>query len=324
VYVVDGTRTPKNFATKGAAIDAIVAFNKAVSDEDRSLSSALDRYAEYLDDKGNAAKSNATTLARLRAFFAPFKHEPIDTITEQKAAKIYQSYRKRKTRTGRPPTAATHRGVLKQARTFAAWCRDKGWCRGNPFAAVELMGKPTKGKPSLRINEARKLYQACITDGSDGAFAVATALLMGTRATETVTITARDVDDGGNVLWVEGEGTKHADGPRALALPDTAVRDWIARRAAYAKGGRLWPGKDRTWLYREARRLSKAAGIPPVGAQQLRVTHSTLTKEHGITAAVVADQLGHTEGVNRDHYSRPGVEEAANARRVFGVINGGA
>lgn len=322
-WVVDGERTPQDFETESEAIEAIEFFRQAVGLDARTVATAIDSYEEWLAEKGTKKKSNKTTLSRLRAFFAPFQHEPIDELTEKKAAKIYKRYRESKTRLGTPPADATHQWTLRETRTFFSWCRDKGWIKGNPFANVKPVGTPNEGKPALRIDECRKLYATCLEDASDGAFAVLTALFMGTRATETVTLTGRDVDDRGTVLWVEGEGTKHAKKPRKLRLPDEHVANWLRRRAAHAHGGRLWPGKDRTWLYREAKRLSKLAGVPPVGAQQLRVSHSVIVQIAGVTAAVVAEQLGHDESVNRAAYSAPGVAEQAQARRVFEVMDGG-
>lgn len=322
VFVVGGTRTPETFETESEALARVAAFNKSVGEEDRTIGAAIDRYEEHLAELGNKTKSNKTTITRLRAFFKPFRHDAVDSLTPKKANKIYDAYKRTPTRTGKPPADTTHREVCKQARTFVAWCRDKGWVKGNPFADVKLTGKTKKGKPAVRIDELRKLYAACVEEGSDGAFAVLTALVMGMRATETVSLVARDIDDGGRLIWIDD--TKTATGRRALEIPDDVVGGWLRRRAMAAEGGRLWPGKNRSWLYREAKRLSKAAGIPPVGAQQLRFAHSNIAKIAGVTASVVAAQLGHTEAVNAAHYTEAGVDQSAQARRAFGVINGGA
>ena len=321
VFIVGGTRTPENFASESEALERIAAFNKSVGEEDRTIGAAIDRYEDHLSEVGNKSNSNGTMLSRLRAFFKPFRHDPIDGVTTKKAKKIYESYKKRPTRTGKPPADTTHRETCKNARTFFAWCRDQGWVKGNPFREVKLTGKTKKGKPAVRIDELRKLYAACVEEKSDGAFAVLTALVMGMRATETVSLVARDIDDGGRLIWIDD--TKSENGRRALEIPDSVVGDWLRRRALAAEGGRLWPGKDRTWLYRQAKRLAKVAGIPPVGAQQLRFAHSNVAKIAGVTASVVAAQLGHTEAVNAAHYTEAGVDQSAQARRAFGVINGG-
>ncbi len=62
-----------------------------------------------------------------------------------------------------------------------------------------------------------------------------------------------------------------------------------------------------------------------VGAHGLRGTHSTsLSQEAGATSHLVAQQLGHENPkTTLEHYTRPGVVERQNQKRVLRVLEGG-
>jgi len=61
--------------------------------------------------------------------------------------------------------------------------------------------------------------------------------------------------------------------------------------------------------------------VPPHG---LRGTHTTLARSAGVTAHVVAAQLGHSSTATTEaHYIAPGTSQRAAQRAVLTVLDGG-
>ena len=104
-------------------------------------------------------------------------------------------------KTGAPPTAATHRFYLKLAQTLFGWAVRKKYLRENPFAQVQPLGRPNRGKKQLRFEEAERFITVgfrLFEEKEDWmALAAVTALLLGLRASETVHLRVRDLDCGG-------------------------------------------------------------------------------------------------------------------------------
>jgi integrase len=72
------------------------------------------------------------------------------------------------------------------------------------------------------------------------------------------------------------------------------------------------------------KRLSKAAGLPPIRLHDLRHSHATHCLEAGVHAKVVSERLGHsTVSMTLDTYSHavPAMEEDA-ASRVAALVLG--
>lgn len=70
---------------------------------------------------------------------------------------------------------------------------------GDVVAHIEPIGRRNKGKPQLRIDEARRRIDVAVNlaETNAGAVAALISLLTGLRATEIVTREVRDVDDAG-------------------------------------------------------------------------------------------------------------------------------
>jgi integrase len=127
----------------------------------------------------------------------------------------------------------THRNALSAAKLFGSWCVEKGWIPASPLAGVKPIGERNRGKKQLRIDEARKLVDLCITKanaGDDAAVGVLTALLLGVRASEITDRVVRDLDDDGRLLWIEQGKTKRSR--RTLEVP-ALLRPYLI---AMAKG----------------------------------------------------------------------------------------
>ena len=181
----------------------------------------LFRYEVYLrDEKQNKERSYTATLWRLGTFF-PDEELSLSALTPPKCAGYYQSLRLRETKYGKPLAVDSHRNILAEARTFLKWCTGKGYLRANPLEGLEGTGKRRHGKPQLRIDEARKWQGKALQfadEGEAGAVGALVTLVMGLRAGEVVSRVVRDLDDGGQLLWIPDSKTEA--GKRTLQVPE--------------------------------------------------------------------------------------------------------
>lgn len=316
VVAADGTRRSQILATERAAARFIADVTAELAVETLTVSQALERYELYLAAKGNRTRSIETTMGRLRAFFPDGAIEMID-LTGKRCVALYDQVQQRPTRTRRKPTVDTHRNTLNESRTFLRWAAKRGWVQGDPMAAVEGIGRRARGKPQLRLDESRAFLSAAIVAGGPGELAAALALLMGLRASEITSLHARDVDDGGRLLWVAETAEGKTDAARRqLEAPEPlpALLDG-ARRAVGT--GPLFPGRNRHWVLRQVRRLCRAAGVPIVCAHGLRGTHASIAQDHGATGRVVAGALGHASpAVTEAHYTTREAAQRGLAKRA--------
>jgi integrase len=141
----------------------------------------------------------------------------------------------------------------------------------------------------------------------------------------------RDLDDGGNVLWIaETQGgwrPKSRAGQRRIEVPEV-LRQMLLQRAQDKAGETLLfisprsrGRRSHSWLREHTRRLCKAAGVPVVCAHALRGQHATLAIQAGATPHLVAGALGHAStGVTLGSYAMPGSEQIALARNAARVL----
>ncbi len=227
-------------------------------------------------------------------------------------------------RTGKPLSAHSHRNMLAEAKTFLGWCLDQRFIGQNPLAAVKGVGKRRHGKPQLRIDEARKLRALChelAAAGEDGPVAVLMGLLMGMRAGEIVSRTARDLDDGGRILWIPDSKTEA--GKRTVEVPDELQPYLLARCEGKPHSALIFPAKRRgkhwrDWVAEETRRLCKLADIPVVCAHSLRGFVATVAIQAGGAPHLVAAALGHVSPTTTlQSYALPGSAQHAQQRRAL-------
>lgn len=236
-------------------------------------------------------------------------------------------------------SVATHRGALAAGRSWASYCRERGWLRADPFELVKGVGRRNWGraKPQLRVDEGRTLTDfllaRCTPVVEPAAVAVLAALLLGPRATEVVARDVRDLDDGGRLLWIPT--SKTANGRRELEVPEVLrplllelARDkigaaplFVSERGRSGKGARV----TRSWLYYHCKRLCRLAGVPVIGPHGMRRSHGSIARRGGATGELVAGQLGHgSVAVQERSYVAPGSGEAAAAREVeLRLVKGG-
>ncbi len=232
---------------------------------------------------------------------------------------------------GRRPD--THRNFLVVGRMWGRFCVKRGWLKAGPFVDVEAAGRRTVGadKARLTVDESRRLDAWCRSRPGDQAAILTLAyLLLGARASELVKRDVRDLDDGGQLLWINR--TKTLSGRRRLRLPDELaglLADLIAGRAGDlpiftdVNGNRM----SRHVARLRVRAVCKSAGVAELSPQALRRTQATLATDAGETALAVARHLGHATGeapavTERSYVARAAASDA-RGDRALKLIRGG-
>jgi len=323
-----GERDSRFYPTKEKAEEVIRAVRKEFARQGRkTMQEALDAYEEYLStDKQNKAVSVANTMYRLETFFSD-KDMMLGDLTPRACEGYYEELRKRNTRTNKVFSVDSHRTILAAAKTFLRWCMGKPrkWISRSPVEEVQGVGKRKHGKPQLRIDEARR-WVAKATElagrGESGAVAALVSLLMGMRASEITTRVARDLDDGGRLLWIPDAKTEA--GKRTLQVPEVLQPYLKGLAEGKAPEEKLFGDHWRDWVRKWVQRICLEAKVPQVTAHGMRGLHSTLALEHGASAHVVASSLGHESfSTTVESYAKPEAIAGARQRRVLTVLDGG-
>ena len=206
VHVVDerGETTCSSFATQEEAAKVVRLSKKELAlAASATLLEAIEEYEMFLRRKEH--KKYAETIRRLHLFFSDLER-PVATLRPKECDALYKSLTEKiSDRTGKPFAVASHQNTLVDAKTFGKWCVEKQWHRTSPVEQVRPVGKRNRGKPQLRVDEARKWIEAAIgfaNEGEDGAVAAMISLLMGMRCSEIVSRDVRDLDDDGKLLWI--------------------------------------------------------------------------------------------------------------------------
>ena len=293
---------------------------------DRTFNDAVAAYIASQERRVKEGELRASTVERegyhLRAMLQLERNGSLDIrrLTPRFADRLYDA---------RSGAVDTHRNGLAVAKAFGAWCVKQSWLRESPFAAVKGRGRRKRGKPQLRIDEARQFQATCLAhaDRDHGAVLALAYLLLGARAGEIVLRQVRDVDDGGRVLWIPDSKTQA--GRRELGVPEQ-----LAPHLARLANGRLPQAllfehaatrqRPQDWAREQVWRLCKLAGVPRVTPQGLRGTLATMGREVGNTSQQVADLLGHASPAITDRSYIDGQRAAAAERRAaLRVLEGG-
>jgi integrase len=305
----------------------------AAETDSRTLTVAVDEYIAHLRDRGLKDRTVTTVWHRLRGLLRVAERDrSLRSLTPAVALQLLEQRRAPNTdpvvpgkRRRKPACAETQKGELAEARAFASWCIAKGWMKKDPFVGLEPVGERRRGKPKLRIDEARKLLEAALGEGSDEGLAVAIALLMGLRASEITDRVVRDVDDGARVLWIERAKTRKGD--RQLEVPEVLRAPLAALVAGRGGGEPLWrdADRDRHWVAYHVRRLCRAAKVPAVPPHGLRDTQASIAAR-AQPVELVAAALGHASPeITRRHYLDAGAEADGRSRAAtLRVLAGGA
>lgn len=334
-----GNRTSSVLPTEAKALRYKELLEAELNREDHTTATALEDYKTHLRDKGNRERSIETTLAAIRSFFPDAI--PLALLSTKRCASLYDEYRTRPTqRTGKPPSADTHRNALSQVKTFLGWCVERGWLRENPAAQVKGIGKRRprglslgKAGNELRVAQARAWYGMALfkaNQGDEGAIGALVALLLGLRASEIVSRRVADLDTdraAGDLLWIPC--SKTPAGRRTLEVPEV-LRELLVRCADGKAAERFLfesePGKPhwRDWLRKNVARMCKLAEVPIVTAHAMRGLLATISAERGLAGHLIASTLGHEdERTTMRAYARPGAAATGANRRGLVVLNGG-
>ena len=234
-------------------------------------------------------------------------------ISERDARSLYQQQIGRvSVHTGRPIATATHHLFLRVVKSLWRWAIERGYSKTNPWTKIAPVGRSAVGKPQLRIDEARRFERVALKQAHKGDVPALGALLMmylGLRQGEVVERVARDIDDGGRVLWVPSGKTKNAR--RRLKIPEH-LRSLILAVAKDKDADELlfYPSqhhhRGRRYYVEHVARLCLLAKVPVVVPHSLRGLHATLALEGGATADAVARALGHSSfAITKQHYATP-------------------
>jgi len=145
---------------------------------------------------------------------------------------------------------------------------------------------------------------------------------MGMRASEITTRVARDLDDGGRLLWIPDAKTEA--GKRTLQVPEVLQPYLKGLAEGKTPQEKLFGDHWRDWVRKWVKRICLEVKVPQVTAHGMRGLHSTLALEHGASAHVVASSLGHESfSTTVESYAKPEAIAGARQRRVLTVRDGG-
>jgi integrase len=320
---LDGERTYKTFDGLEDALAFIsTGIRRTLKGGGHPIGDVLDQYLERRTDL--KPSSVRTMRFRLGAMFQGRRAMPVEAFPWMKAWNQHVVLQ----------SIDSQHGVAGALRGFLAHCRNEGLVKRVP-APPPIKGRKRRGKPQLRIDEARKLAAEALRRGDPLALAAATMVLTGLRPGEVMGLKVRDCDDGASVLWVEAGKT---DAARRAVEVATELRPFLIRITAdrpaldplfaYEAGRRRESqdhGKSRTdALLRRLRHLCvDEAKVPEVVPHSLRGLHATLASGFGATSHAVAAALGHTSfAVTARHYVDGDTPERARSRRSRDVLSG--
>lgn len=327
----DGHRAPSKTVPTYEDAEELKAYLEAeISTRQLNTDTARTLYLDYLRDvKGDAKGTRDTAEYALKSFFPD--PMPLWGMRPKYCQARYDEL------TGRLATD-THRNYLGQAKTFLDWCVAEKLMSSNPAKGVKGVGRRKKGKPQLRIKQARAWYRKTLElagEGDTGAIAALVALLLGLRASEICRMQVGDLDEDelpGDTLWIDK--SKTPKGERTLAVPES-LRPHLVELAEGKKAEDwIFPARrgrphDRGWVRAQAKRIGRLAKLPaPIAksltAHGLRGMLASISLRRGAPGELVADTLGHEDQrTTREAYAEEGAAEAGDRRRGLKVIEGG-
>lgn len=326
IVVVDGVRRAELCDSKAAALKRKKSLEQNLEPpKKRTVACLIEEYVRYMGrERGAKAESCAHFSSRMRRFF-PNLDARIETLTPHRAEDIYRQHTERRSKiTGKPISASTHRTDLVRARALFGWALRKRYIPTNVFADVRPVGKPHKGKPQLRFDEADRFLTAAlklVETGDALALAAVLCLLCGARTSEILKREVRDVDRGGAIIWVDRGKTESSR--RQLEVPAPVQAQLWKLCEGRAATTWLFHSKKtgqpfrRASLWASVGRICAQAGVPRVCTHSLRGLWATAAFSTGGLASQVAAALGHTSfGMTQRHYIDPAALQRAASSRI--------
>ena len=288
----------------------------------------------YLADRiatGHTLPMTASNYrVRIMLFFGTDLDRGIAEITAARSEVLYQRAMERELPKSKGKvSAATQRNELTIVKMLFNWASRRALIRQSPLGQVRPMGRPRRGKVQLRIDEARAFEAAALrrfTEKGDAvSLAALAALHLGLRASETLNLRVRDLDNDGQMLWVEG--TKNERARRHLEVPD-CLQVHLRKAAAGRRADGFLFGesrnggpRDRRVLHDRVVALCKAAGVMRVCPHSLRGLWATLQARSGADPNAIARSLGHGSfEITRRHYAQASAVHGAQSERVAAIL----
>lgn len=322
VIGADGRQRAVGFETEEAARKFIAEVTKQL--DTRTIKFAVDAYHESQRERGLRESTVERSEYHLKRVLDTHQrgHLQLRSLTSTLAKRLHSETL--------GPSVDTNRNGLAAARSFGAWCVERGWLPANPFGSIKGKGRRKRGKPQLRIAEARDVRGICLElgeKGDQGAIATLAYLLLGVRSSELTTRTVRDLDDDGRLLWIPDSKTDA--GRRTLEVPDE-LRPLLLR-IAKGRGGAapLFASsrgrqRGRDWARDQVVRIAKLAGVSRVTPHGLRGTQATIATAAGATAHLVSAALGHqSTAITKASYLDAGTLDVVQRSRTLKVLSGG-
>lgn len=311
--VAKGKRVTETLETEAAARAYKEELEKLFARETITVASAA---LEYLAAKSCAESSRETVRLKLCSFLADKLSEHPEEITPQWCRERYAQLVKRY-------AVCTHHSRLAVTQQFLSWCVAKGYLRTNPAAEIEPEGEPNRGKPQLTLDEARTLAGVLFAEldakgpQREHALVILSCLYLGTRVSEVLFRTVRDLDDRGAVLRIPYGKSKNA--VRRLRLPEELQPYWKEQAQSKLPIAPLF-SLSRTVITNWSYRFCDRASVLGVCPHSFRGLHATLEVQDGAELSAVARRLGNTPDVARRHYVTVGTIEQAAADRVVDLF----
>jgi integrase len=297
----------------------------------RALRDVLEEWTQYKVCLGTCKPESAyAATAILRLFLRDELDLDIRDLTAKRAAEIYNRAVMTPTeKTGAPLSVASRKLYTAHAKMLFAWAHERSYIRVNPFADIKVIGKMRRGKPQLRIDEARRFIDTALRYYTETrrplAVAVAAALFMGLRTGELLDRQVRDLEDGGRYLCIDRGKSQNAT--RRPEVPEPLrpyLLDLASQRGpseplfGYAAGGVKW---SRQVVHVMTQRICTLAGVPIVCTHSLRGLFATLAVQTGAATHAVAAALGHGSfTMTARHYAQAGALANAQVARVADVL----
>jgi len=295
------------------------------------LADAIEQYIRHLEAEGRRTSTCHEAGFRLRPLIA-IVGGPAVLLEDVTRQHIEQ-------RLANVPSVSGKLGTLGRISAFYSWAVAAQLVSRDPTEAIKVVGKANKGKPTHTRVEARELgsvlWAAANGDDpvrSETASALLVMLYCGLREGEMLRLQVRDLDlDSSPPILSVNRTAKTATGIRDTEIPDEMANLLKSRIDGKEMTAWIWPSNDTNhghrgggWLRKRVKRYCEEAGVTVTCQHGLRATHGRLSREAGVTAHVIAAQLGHTNSrVTVESYIGPGVEAREQSRRALRVLQGG-
>ena len=316
----------KYFASKAAAERFAAEARRQLGGEQETVSSSLQAYETHQRAKGLRPRTISNARAAIVALWGHEVSRPMAQLGQAllagRVAERLQAC-----------TVAAVATEVRTMKTWARWAKAEGLLTDGQLAgllSIVVQGPRGRGKPQLTVSEARAWLAVALQwarEGHEGALVNACCLLLGLRLREVLDRQARDVDDGGRLLWVRDAKTRAGD--RRVEVPEVLQGLLCTHAEARQPTELVFSGDGQTprassWGRKWCVDICKAAGTVRVTPHGLRGTHATLAEAAGATGHLVASSLGHSSTeVAARHYTAPGVRQQAARGRALQVIQGG-